>query len=164
MPGAKQAAGVICNFSHWILLQPSLAACLALRSHPKENRFRMTSSFRNGPLNRRAQTEVLSARRTEPPPRPTKFRQSAAVARNLRPASLKVLPKLQFLPGFQQFRKVFAELLAQRIGVISLPGSARRAGAIARAAALSDWLFCLGIKAVAAVSAASPHCGTIRSM
>src|SRR6516225_11824986 len=28
---------------------------LALRSHPKENRFRLTSSFRNGPLFRRAQ-------------------------------------------------------------------------------------------------------------
>jgi hypothetical protein len=58
------------------------------------------------------------------------------------------VPHRRFLPGFQRFRKVFAELLAQRIGVISLPGSARRAGALARAAALSDWLFCLGIKAV----------------
>lgn len=70
----------------------------------------------------------------------------AAVARNLRPA--KVLPKPRFLPVFQRFGKVFTELLAQRIGVISLPGAARRAGALARAAALSDWLFCLDIKAV----------------
>ena len=50
------------------------------------------------------------------------------VARNLRPASLEVLPKPRFLPGFQRFREVFAELLGQRIEVISLPSSARRAG------------------------------------
>jgi len=70
------------------------------------------------------------------------------VARNLPPASLEVLPKPRFLPGFRRFREVFAELIGQRIEVISLPGSARRAGAPARAAALSDWLFSLGLKAV----------------
>src|ERR1700682_6201565 len=67
------------------------------------------------------------------------------VARNLPPASLEVLPKPRFLPGFQRFREVFAELLGQRTEVISLPGSPRRAGAPARATALSDWLFCLGL-------------------
>ena len=40
---------------------------LALRSHPKENRFRLTSSFRNGPLDRRAQAESASALRTATP-------------------------------------------------------------------------------------------------
>jgi len=67
------------------------------------------------------------------------------VARNLPPASLESCQKLQFLPGFQQFREVFAELPGQRTEVISLPGSPRRASAPARATALSDWLFCLGL-------------------
>jgi hypothetical protein len=74
--------------------------------------------------------------------------ENKSVARNLRPTSLEVLPKPRFLPGFQRFREVLAELLGQRIEVISLPGSARRAGAHARAAALSDWLFTGGLKAV----------------
>jgi len=74
--------------------------------------------------------------------------ENKGVARNLRPASLKFLPKPRFLPGFQRFRKVFAEFLGQRSEVICSPDSARRAGVPARATALSDWLFCLGIKAV----------------
>ena len=74
--------------------------------------------------------------------------ENKGVARNPLSASLKVLPKPQFLPGFQRFRKVFAEFLGQRSEVICLPGSARRAGVPARATALSDWLSCLGLKAV----------------
>jgi hypothetical protein len=74
--------------------------------------------------------------------------ENKGVARNLPPASLEMLPKPRFLPGFQRFREVFAELLGQRIEVISLPGSARRADSPARAAALTEWLFSLGLKAV----------------
>src|SRR6267378_1720334 len=74
--------------------------------------------------------------------------ENKGVPRNLPPASLEVLPKPWFLPGFQRFREVFAELLGLRSEVISLPGSAGRAGAPARATALSDWLFYFGLKAV----------------
>jgi hypothetical protein len=70
------------------------------------------------------------------------------VPRNLPLASLEVLPKPWFPPGFVRFQEVFAELPGQRIEVISLPGCARRAGAPARAAAVSGWRFCLGLKAV----------------
>jgi len=68
-----------------------------------------------------------------------------AVARNLPPASLEVLAKPRFLPRFQRFREVLAELLGQRTEVISLPVSPRRAGTPARAAALSDWPFSHGL-------------------
>ena len=74
--------------------------------------------------------------------------ENKRVARNLPPASLEVLPKPRFLPSFQRSREVFAELLGRRIEVLYLPGSARRAGAPSRAAALSDWLFTSGLKAV----------------
>jgi hypothetical protein len=46
-------------------LNVNLRPALAVRSHPKENRFRLTNSFRNGPLDRRAQAEVRSARSAE---------------------------------------------------------------------------------------------------
>ena len=68
----------------------------------------------------------------------------AAVARNLPPASLEVLAKPRFLPGFQRFREVLAEILGQRTEVNSLLACAGRAGPPARATALSDGLFYRG--------------------
>jgi hypothetical protein len=61
------------------------------------------------------------------------------------PASLEVLAKPRFLPGFQRFPEVFAELLGQGSEVISLPSIPRRAGAPAGATAPSDWPFCVAL-------------------
>src|SRR4051812_16517997 len=62
----------------------------------------------------------IVAHRSAPPQPLLPFRQSAAVARNLPPASLEILAKPRFLPGFQRFREVLVELLGQRTEVNSL--------------------------------------------
>ena len=67
------------------------------------------------------------------------------VARNLPPDRLEVLGKLCFLPGFQRLGEVLAELLGQRPEGNALLASAGRASAPARATALSDWPFCIGL-------------------
>src|SRR5262245_11292257 len=51
--------------------KPDIRPALPLRSHPEGNRFRLTSSFRNGHIDIRAQAAVASALRTDTPNTPS---------------------------------------------------------------------------------------------
>src|SRR5262249_24889289 len=82
------------------------------------------------------------------PPRPSD-RPQLPNLRGLQGTSPPASPggpgKIPVSAWFSAVGEVLAELLGQRSEGISLPGSPWRAGAPARAAALSDWLFCLGL-------------------